>query len=126
MFHDAATETQAIRRLFWLGLASAALLAGGCDIGVKGKAKDAVRAQLVDPDSAQFKDIQADGVTVCGFVNAKNRMGGYTGLKRFVYIDVGDTGSVTIEQDSPFDTMGSGVEIIDIMWEGCDKPGHRR
>lgn len=41
-----------------------------------------VRSKLVDPDSAQFRNQSGK----CGEVNAKNRMGGYTGFKRYVVL----------------------------------------
>ncbi len=52
-------------------------------------AERAVRRELKDPDSAQFKDVRANyteefGVAACGLVNAKNEIGGYTGFRRFV------------------------------------------
>lgn len=52
-------------------------------------AKRALRAELKDPESAQFKDVYANyteeyDVVACGRVNAKNGFGGYTGFKRFV------------------------------------------
>jgi hypothetical protein len=55
-------------------------------------AKRAVRGELKDPDSAQFKDVRANyteefGVVACGRVNARNDFGGYTGFRRFVFGD---------------------------------------
>jgi len=52
-------------------------------------AKRAVKNSLKDPESAEFKDVYAnytDGydVVACGYVNAKNSFGGYTGYKAFV------------------------------------------
>jgi hypothetical protein len=52
-------------------------------------AERAVRAELKDPDAAQFRDVRANyteefGVVACGRVNAKNDFGGYTGFRRFV------------------------------------------
>lgn len=52
-------------------------------------AERAVRAELKDPDAAQFRDVHANyteefGVVACGRVNAKNEFGGYTGFRRFV------------------------------------------
>ena len=52
-------------------------------------AERAVRAELKDPDAAQFRDVRASyteefGVVACGRVNAKNELGGYTGFRRFV------------------------------------------
>lgn len=48
----------------------------------------AVRATLKDPDSARFERIIASRnatgrIAVCGFVNAKNSYGGYTGMTPF-------------------------------------------
>src|SRR5262245_34902523 len=59
----------------------------------KAQAEQAIRAQLIDPDSAKFswpwhnrlgfyKPMLAKrvhGYTACGLVNSRNRMGGYTG-----------------------------------------------
>lgn len=46
-----------------------------------------VRATLVDGESGRFRDIKGslDGADlyVCGYVNAKNRLGGYVGWRRF-------------------------------------------
>lgn len=51
-------------------------------------AKDAVKASLKDPDSAQFSSMtifkNAGGITVCGLVNAKNGFGGYSGRTPFI------------------------------------------
>lgn len=38
---------------------------------------------LIDPSSAQFRDLEVNNDTVCGEINAKNRMGAYVGFKRF-------------------------------------------
>lgn len=71
------------------------------DFGVwRRNAERAVRSRLVDPDSAQFqwpngfmigtwKPIlgkRVSGWVTCGIVNAKNRMGGYTGASYFVVV----------------------------------------
>ncbi|MEA9913493.1 hypothetical protein VDG39_12370 [Xanthomonas campestris pv. raphani] len=52
-------------------------------------AERAVRAELKDPDAAQFREMRTNyteefGVVACGRVNAKNEFGGYTGFRRFV------------------------------------------
>jgi hypothetical protein len=54
----------------------------------------AVRPMLRDPQSAIFRDLSATndrkigkspaGLVVCGYVNAKNGFGGYTGEKPFI------------------------------------------
>jgi len=48
------------------------------------KAKALVSAQLIDPDSAKFRNVREHGAIVCGEVNGKNRMGAYVGFKPFV------------------------------------------
>lgn len=55
-----------------------------------------IRKTLKDPDSAKFNDVfmtkiesNKDGsglLSVCGYVNAKNSLGGYAGAKRFVTV----------------------------------------
>jgi hypothetical protein len=68
-------------------------------------AKEAVKYQLRNPDSAEFRDVRIyeDGNLVCGEVNADNAYGGKTGFKGFVYQD----GSVSLE-DSEYG-MGAYV-----------------
>tara|TARA_R110002051_G_C8596521_1_gene479718 strand:- start:323 stop:673 length:351 start_codon:yes stop_codon:yes gene_type:complete len=48
----------------------------------------AVKHHLKDADSAQFRDLfireHEEMVILCGWVNAKNSLGGYTGYHRFV------------------------------------------
>lgn len=77
--------------------ALAALLLVGCEPGATRSAKELVAARLLDPRSAQFEDVVSGDGVVCGRVNAKNRMGGYVGFKRFV-VDVA-AGSVDMEPD---------------------------
>jgi hypothetical protein len=61
------------------------------------RAKQAVTRTLRDPDSAKFGPIfEGNGSSgrkiICGFVNARNGYGGYTGMERFIYFV--DTDSV--------------------------------
>lgn len=64
------------------------------------EAKREVRRNLIDPDSAKFGEAIFNKKTeaVCGFVNAKNRMGGYTGFNPFVYEK---SKGVTLVQEPP-------------------------
>src|SRR5665647_763055 len=50
------------------------------------KIERTIRAGLVDPDSARFDDVHfyRKSGAGCGRVNAKNRMGGYTGFTFFI------------------------------------------
>lgn len=63
-------------------------------------AKQAVRSNLNDPDSAVFKDLRLNMYHgdryVCGEVNARNRMGGLVGFTRFF---------VRADQVMPFPTF---------------------
>jgi hypothetical protein len=57
-------------------------------------AKETVVGQLKDPESARFGEIWAmSGTngkrTICGYVNAKNSFGGYTGKQMFTLTDSG-------------------------------------
>ena len=57
---------------------------------VAAAAERAVKARLTDPYSAQFSMLRVVDATqgarvVCGWVNAKNSMGGYVGDRPFVY-----------------------------------------
>lgn len=62
-----------------LMLVAPALLLSAC--GEKAEIKTIVKDHLIDPDSAKFGEIliSQNGEYACALVNAKNRMGGYTG-----------------------------------------------
>lgn len=47
------------------------------------RAKKAVLYKLIDPESGRFRNVSALGNEVCGEVNGKNRLGGYTGFQVF-------------------------------------------
>jgi hypothetical protein len=51
-----------------------------------------VKSRLNDPESARFSDVSFNRTkrTGCGFVNAKNRMGGYIGKTHFIIFPDGD------------------------------------
>lgn len=49
-------------------------------------AKAALDARLLDYPSARFRDVRGTGLALCGFVNAKNRMGAFTGWTRFAWV----------------------------------------
>jgi hypothetical protein len=55
----------------------------------KQKVQDKVSYDLIDPSSAQFRNVTVVDGWVCGEVNAKNRFGAYVGYKPFygTYID---------------------------------------
>jgi uncharacterized lipoprotein NlpE involved in copper resistance len=82
-----------------IGVVAISMLLVGCDNSQVRDAKRVVREQLVDPKSAQFENVvvqeeesnpagdrivPVQKATTCGWVNSKNRMGGYTGAERFI------------------------------------------
>ena len=120
-------------RRAWIVVA-AALLVAGCTTSEGMKVREtteltpdqrtvieqAVRLQLKDPESARFGDFTAglssEGVTVCGIVNAKNSLGGYTGGVRFFGVLKGTTFTdVTIDS--------AGADDIPIARLRCRKVG---
>lgn len=54
----------------------------------KANIRKAITKKLIDPGSAQFRwnPNFLNSVTYCGFVNSKNRMGGYVGFSAFKVI----------------------------------------
>ena len=94
------------------------------------EAKEAVRSILIDSGSAKFSDVYEDKAGhVCGLVNAKNRMGGYTGDSPFFYTDE-DKKAVIVEivTEEDFQTawsyMKAGPELasheIEKLSTGCE------
>ena len=74
------------------------LACAGCSAAseLEKKAKEAVRYDLKDPDSAQFREIQVylEKRLVCGEVNSRNSYGAYAGFEPFTY----DDGRVSVGQ----------------------------
>lgn len=66
---------------------SVALLVG-CDPG-RIEAERAVKSVLIDPGSARFTNVSRHPETgaYCGWVNSRNKFGGYTGDKSFAFND---------------------------------------
>lgn len=80
--------------------------------------KRRVSAALIDPDSAIFNDIHHGDYQACGFVNAKNRMGGYIGKKRFVTVrHVTDNNPLLTD----FEPGHAGVlsDFFEKSWDEC-------
>ncbi len=64
-----------------------ALLAGCSSEPDTSEARKAVLAQMRDPDSAKFRNVELNSNgTVCGEVNGTNAFGGMTGFQPFAYI----------------------------------------
>jgi Na+-translocating ferredoxin:NAD+ oxidoreductase RnfG subunit len=80
------------------------------------KAKQAVIRTLRDPESAKFGELfnsKNNSNVVCGYVNARNGYGGYTGMERFIYF---------IDKDKLFSQMPypDTRTVIDVV-EGCSR-----
>lgn len=102
-------------------LVAAALSAHGRE---ERAAVNAVEAILIDPGSAQFRLSPARSTDhYCGFVNAKNRMGGYNGFEPFL-VRFNPDGSVKIAVvPSSFD-QGLEAEARQSILEVCAKENH--
>lgn len=93
----------------------ACLALTGCD--GNGEVKDKVKKYLKDPASAEFRDIRKskNGKYICGEVNAKNSMGGYTGYQGFAVDVSGSYPDVSFElsqfMDRCMDLPGVEVEV---------------
>lgn len=64
-----------------------------------------VKQSLKDPESAKFRNLFTSETpnhtpVVCGEVNAKNSMGGYSGFERMFVLGAGSSKSVHMEEDS--------------------------
>ena len=104
-------------------VATIALLAG-CNPQTS-QAEDAVRHQLRDPDSAQFRGerpCERPGVEgVRGQVNAKNSKGGYSGFEAFVVVG----GEVAIlggsnEGTSDIETYPTPLDRWETLFRRCN------
>lgn len=79
-------------------------------------AKDKASYDLLDPQSAQFRNFYAVSSGnghdyVCGQINAKNSYGAYTGFKAFYVDSIGN-----VQLDTPDNKLGDIVPSI------CNKP----
>jgi hypothetical protein len=88
------------------------LILAGCDKQAM-DAKDAVKRQLKDPNSVEFRDVESyeNGVT-CGRYNAKNGYGAYSGFQGFVY----DKGVVALQSDKEYTSARDKCTV----GMGCD------
>lgn len=96
----------------------AALALAGCD--GTGKAKEAVKQSLIDPSSAQFREVEkchGDQAVWSGEVNAKNQMGAYVGFKPFFY----DGTSVAL----PGDGDDSFMKLMDRCYAHLKTPAEK-
>jgi hypothetical protein len=69
--------------------------------------KATVGAHLMDPFSAQYRDVAEKNGVICGEVNAKNQMGAYTGYKAFIHIN----GKTHFEDMTDMDSTNAEVRL---------------
>lgn len=69
--------------------------------------QEAVKERLKDPESAKFGKSRVVGNVVCGSVNSKNSMGGFTGQKRFISAGMSDV---------TFFEMDMAQDDFDYVW----------
>lgn len=88
--------------------------------------KDDITESLIDPTSPLFKikepftgykmvtrTIPHYGWFVCGYVNAKNRMGGYTGDKPFyAFFREGNLIGISMGEDTDFSYMNGDINNV--------------
>lgn len=74
-----------------------------------------IRSQLVDPDSAKFIEdsyvVQENTVSICGVVNARNRMGGYAGPQLY-YVAFDSDGKPVAADIVPQFNSYDRIEVI--------------
>lgn len=84
----------------------------------RGRARAALKRLLHDPDSAQFSGERAgrQADVWCGVVNAKNRMGGFVGARRF-YVDLMSDAQLASMDEAVFEPDPDRAErvLIDLF-----------
>lgn len=105
--------------------------ASGLSSSQTGLVRMAVQTMLKDPESARFGRIKSaplgeDKRTVCGFLNAKNSLGGYVGDQAFSRLlgpnKDNETIFTNIEIGNDIDTNKSILGFCDVMnVQLCDK-----
>jgi hypothetical protein len=85
------------------------------------KAKNAVLSLLNDPESAQFEGIFINNKTgvVCGYVNAKNKMGGYAGRQLFIVSSSGAVDFDTSTTEEKLQRMDSNEKFSNPVLARC-------
>ncbi len=99
-----------------------ALALGACGQSRIGAAKEIASHDLADPAAVQFRNVDRLGEhCVVGELNAKNRLGAYTGFRQFI-VDMRKR-EVAITPDRPVDGDDSGTAIaavrMDIFKADC-------
>lgn len=84
-------------------------------------AKEVLRHSMIDPESMKFEVVTKRDKILCGKVNGKNRMGGYTGMTPFIYNSVlGDLGMQVYEDKADYNSIRNLKILMDT--DGSWKP----
>lgn len=83
--------------------------------------QEIVKGSLIDPDSAKFKDIHLnrESNVACGWVNSKNKMGGYAGDQFFFVSDLGIVKFDETTVDEKLKRMDANERFSDPLMEEC-------
>ncbi|MBM3606618.1 MAG: hypothetical protein FJX25_18490 [Alphaproteobacteria bacterium] len=66
------------------------------------QARELFEERLLDYPSARFRNVTGNDRVICGFVNAKNRLGAYVGWEGFVIVQTDGTSTLRLnEADEP-------------------------
>lgn len=96
-------------------LITIAVSLGACDLipgtaaNQEKRGKELAAQLLIDPSSAQYRNVVAREDAVCGEINGKNRMGAYVGFSRF-YVDA-KKWSAVIDPQFDFDNLDSARRL---------------
>lgn len=95
--------------------------------------QEAIKAKLLDPGAAQFRmnEYRVGSAYYCAIVNAKNRMGGYTGFQPFLIRLVDDDSTarpvapITSLRAAVLDRDDNEGVITRAITERCTREGYR-
>lgn len=83
-------------------------------------ATNSIREALNDPESARFRRVALSpkGRAVCGEVNAKNKMGGYVGFRRFIV--AADQSGIEDDNTSFVESNWQSRCVLDVLYSEVD------
>jgi hypothetical protein len=107
---------------------AATLILSACGAPAVERAQDLAAHDLFDPDATLFRDVAEDarGNCVRGELNAKNKMGAYTGFRPFI-VDMRSRAVAimpdepVLDHGDPMDTYKVRMIRMQIMEAGCAK-----
>jgi hypothetical protein len=96
------------------------------DDGVADRVVAIISRDFFEPESARFYSLgylkKADGYDkniVCGYLNGKNRMGGYVGIEPF-FFDIAKSQTTTLPNELKPQATETFFEFVEAM--GCPRP----